>query len=246
VGRRGVRSGGLRHGDRRRGDRSAVRRFEDAERIVVDVPIGLPGPAERPPIDADRDWPATREADALARDAVGPRSSSVFPAPSRPVVEAIRAVDDAPDWATLNTINERAIGKGLPQQSANIAPGVADVDALLDDAGTDAVVEGHPEVAFRAFRGAPLEHSKHAARGVRERIAALRTVEEHADDDWQRAVDDLDPASSVGLDDLLDAIALALTAAAGNDAWRTLPPDPDRDAVGRPMRVAYRSTDPLP
>jgi predicted RNase H-like nuclease len=49
----------------------------------------------------------------------------------------------------------------------------------------------------------------------------------------------------VGFDDLLDALALAMTAVADAEEWRTLPAEPQRDAAGRPMRIAYRPTEPL-
>lgn len=52
-------------------------------------------------------------------------------------------------------------------------------------------------------------------------------------------------ASNVGVDDALDAIALALTAAADEDEWRTLPPNPPTDEAGLPVQMAYRSETPL-
>jgi predicted RNase H-like nuclease len=40
-------------------------------------------------------------------------------------------------------------------------------------------------------------------------------------------------------DDILDATALALTAASGIDALVTIPKNPPRDAMGLPMEIVY-------
>jgi predicted RNase H-like nuclease len=50
----------------------------------------------------------------------------------------------------------------------------------------------------------------------------------------------------VQLDDLLDALVLALTARAPPDQFRRLPPDPPTDAEGLPMQMVYRAEQSLP
>jgi predicted RNase H-like nuclease len=45
----------------------------------------------------------------------------------------------------------------------------------------------------------------------------------------------------VGIDDVLDAFALALTACAPHDEFQRLPSDPPEDTRGLPMQMVYRS-----
>ena len=49
----------------------------------------------------------------------------------------------------------------------------------------------------------------------------------------------------VAVDDVVDAVALAYTARPGAGALRSLPPEPPTDATGLPMRMVYRSSEPL-
>jgi len=219
-----------------------------ARRIVIDVPIGLcrsrdtDGGACR----RDRHDELVRPCDKLARSVLDPpRSSSVFNAPARGAVE--KAVDGA-SYARVSEENEALTGKGLTQQSAGLAEGICAVDRLLEDEGpTETLVEGHPEVCFRAFAGQSLRHSKKTAPGVAERLTALESTPEYDEGDWREIVSHLREEGYVaGLDDVLDAIALAVTARASEgDDLHTLPTDPETDTEGRPMQMVYRRPEPF-
>ena len=68
-------------------------------------------------------------------------------------------------------------------------------------------------MCFRALNGTSLEHSKHTAAGVAERLAVLRNVDEYTRGDWRTVARELgSEGHRVGLDDVLDAFVLALTA----------------------------------
>lgn len=149
-----------------------------AAAVGIDMPIGLPavGP---------------RSCDVAARALLGPRRSSVFPAPVRPVLEA-SSYDQA------CALSRTSSGKALSQQAWHLVPRIADLDASLTD--HDRVVEVHPEVVFARLAG--LLPPKKEAAGRAGREAALR--------------DELPPWPApprpARMDDALDALACAWTA----------------------------------
>lgn len=200
---------------------------ERAERILVDVPVGLrEGSEPRPP-------------EPLAREVLGPRSASVF---TPPVREASRKQS----YQAAARTNERKADRGLSKQAHAISPGIAAVDELLQaiDEARGVLRESHPEVCFRAFAGEPLEHSKKTAAGYAERMRALAAFDRDAPPMVQSAAE-ATAGHEVAVDDVLDAVVLGLTARPGPGDLRTLPPDPPRDAAGLPMEMVYRSETPL-
>lgn len=213
-----------------------------ARRIVVDVPIGLCESLESDACSCvEEDGELSRRCDDLARTVIGSRYRSVFTAPAR---EAAKLAAAGADHSEVSDRNEELTGKRLTQQAASISAGIVEVDdLLLCDGNPDVLVEGHPEVCFRALSGSPLEHSKHTAAGVEERLAVLRGVDEYTPEDWQRVARELGrEGHRIGLDDVLDAFVLALTACAPVAEFRRLPSDPPRtDAEGLPMQMVYRS-----
>ena len=121
--------------------------------VGVDIPIGLP--------DA-----GSRACDITARELVGARRSSVFPAP-------IRAVLDAPNWSEANEQAKSLHGKGLARQTFGILAKIREVDGLVDPDLQEAIVEVHPEVSFAALHGQPLNAPKQAAEGRSRRRILL-------------------------------------------------------------------------
>lgn len=201
---------------------------ERAERICVDAPIGLP-----------TDGPEERECDRLAREAVGPRASSVFRVPVR---EAIHKQSRR----AASRVNERKTGTGIGAHTWNIAAPVRQLDSLLRNVAPTREVfrEAHPEVCFRAFAGEPLAHAKTTAAGYAERMDALEAYDPDAPGlarEVARA-----GGGEATVDDALDALALALTARPGDEPLRSLPPDPPTDDEGLPMEMVYRSAERLP
>ena len=122
--------------------------------IAVDMPIGL----------LERAAPGGRECDREARALLGrPRASSVFSPPTRKALAARRYEE----VAALN-------GAGMSKEAFNILPKIREVDALMDAALQDTVVEAHPELAFCRFAGRPMRHNKRTPDGRRERLSLLR------------------------------------------------------------------------
>jgi predicted RNase H-like nuclease len=203
--------------------------YEDrAERILLDVPIGL-----------IEEGSTGRACERLAREVLGPRRSAVFTPPVREATRKRR-------YPAAKRVNERKTGKSLTKQAFAISDDIAAVDELLQELpeAREVVAEAHPEVCFRAFAGAPLEYSKLTAGGYAERMRTLAEFDPDAPPVVQAAAEATGGAS-VGVDDVLDAVALGYTARPGPGRLRTLPPDPPTDATGLPMRMVYRSGTPL-
>ena len=186
----------------------------DCAAVAIDIPIGLP--------DA-----AARQADVLARRAIGPRRSSVFPAP-------VRATLAASTYEEACRLSERASGRKLSKQAFAILPKVREVDMLMKPALQDRVVEVHPEVSFWALNGRrTLEFWKRKPQGAQERLRILAPA-------FADSIPALRSPKGSGLDDLYDACAAAWTA--GRIAYGTeerLPPDPDLDSTGLRMEIVY-------
>lgn len=201
------------------------------DQILVDVPIGLPDETETL---ASRDT-----LDSLARTVTG-RSSSVFPVPSRRVSGIVSRNKASYEKAARQ--NEKDIGKGLTQQSYHIAAGIGEVDAILrkNEQAREIVVESHPEVCFRGLLGRQLQYSKKTAAGIGERLEAL---DDHTDNPGtllkEVSGDLIGESDNIEIDDVMDALALGVTATRSEDEIRYLPEDWKTDAEGLPMRMAY-------
>ena len=180
--------------------------------IGVDIPLGSVG--------------ASRAADREARRLLGPRGASVFAALPRDAL-------DAPDHATANRLVRARHGVGVSAQAWNLAPKMRDVEPHWQ-ADPARVVEVHPELSFRALAGdEPLPHSKHTWAGLRARLALLAGA-------GIVVPDDPGPAGAAGADDLVDAAAVAWSAArvaAGTAA--SVPADPECDAAGRRVAISW-------
>jgi len=102
------------------------------EVVGIDIPIGLPDNGRR-------------QADVLARQAVGTLRSSVFMTP-------VRAALEAPDHRTASAINREHAGEGVSIQAYGLRTKLLQVDAWVR-AGDRRVVEVHPEVTFAQLGG---------------------------------------------------------------------------------------------
>ncbi|MBA2246507.1 MAG: DUF429 domain-containing protein, partial [Chloroflexia bacterium] len=99
--------------------------------IGVDVPIGLA-------------TGASRACDIAARKLLGfPRSTSVFSAPDRRIIECL-TYDEA------NARSKALTGKGISRQTFGIRPKIAEFDAAMTPELQKRVIEVHPEVSFWA------------------------------------------------------------------------------------------------
>ena len=155
---------------------------------AIDIPIGLP---------AD----GSRKCDLEARRLLGPRRSSVFPAP-------VRAVLGTSTYAEACGVSQDISGKRLSKQLYNILGKIREVDALQSPSLQQRLFEACPELSFAVMsRGVPMRNNKRTAEGRAERVAALR---KSGLGDVTRIVDA--PTAGATRDDVLDALALAWTA----------------------------------
>ena len=191
--------------------------YPDAERIGVDIPIGL---VEGGP----------RRADLEARKVLGPRRNSVFPAPDPRIVTA-------PTYEEANSRARSITGRGVSRQAFAIFPKIVDVDRTLSPALQGRVFEVHPEVCFWALGGRPMAHPKRTVEGFEERRALLGGVLGVELPDRRTAGVMAKPAKA---DDVLDAIVAAWTArrdALGRS--RRLPEEPQVDARGLRLEMVF-------
>lgn len=200
----------------------------DADRILIDVPIGLPS------VDQGR-----RRCDELAKQYLGRRHRSIFYTPVRDAVYE-------PNLDAAKEINE-AGGYSIQNQAWAIVPRIREVDEFLDTypGARDRIRETHPEVCFRALKSEPLQHGKRTEAGVDERLDLL--TDEHpalADvfEDIRETYATPEYAPRVsGRDDVLDAMVSAVTAATDDGRLETLPDVPPTDERGLPMEIVYPS-----
>ena len=152
---------------------------------AIDIPIGL---APRDP----------RACDLAARRLLGPRRSSVFPAPARGVLGATSYEDAC-------ARSRRACGKGISRQLYNILDKIRTVDALLSPRLQRQLFEMSPELSFAALAGAPMPANKRTAAGRTAREEALLSA-------FGEQVGREPPPTGVKRDDVLDALVGAWTA----------------------------------
>jgi predicted RNase H-like nuclease len=154
----------------------------------IDIPIGL-APGGR------------RCADVEARRHLGPRRSSVFPAP-------VRSVLAASTYEEACSISRAACGKAISKQLFNILPKIREVDDLQTPVRQRRLFEMCPELSLAVLAGAPMAHAKTTPAGRAERIRALGAVfgREEIEGHVHRRL------AGARVDDVLDAFAGAWTA----------------------------------
>jgi predicted RNase H-like nuclease len=173
--------------------------------IGIDIPIGLPDSTER-------------QADVLAQRELGGRASTVFRTP-------VRAALSAPDHAAAVREHRRLTGRGLSIQAYGLRHRILEVDAWLPRAPR--VVEVHPELSFLAM-GGRVEVPKKTWAGAERRRGLLAAAGIALSGELGLA------GYAVGVDDLLDAAAVAWTArrvAAGTAICRPDPPELFSDGI---------------
>lgn len=196
------------------------RAFSPVGIVTVDIPIGL----------TDRD---SRQCDVLARRQLGPRASSVFPAPIRPCLNAATYEEAA-------RISQECQQKSISKQSFAIYRKIREVDvALRSNPDLQKIVyEVHPEVCFQAWNsGVPMRENKKSVEGAAERRRLVDA--EFAPTAFQR-VRESHARKDATDDDIIDGFAalwIARRIASGTS--RTLPSHPPFDSAGLPMRMVF-------
>ncbi|MEO6999721.1 MAG: DUF429 domain-containing protein [Terracoccus sp.] len=187
-----------------------VRASLGVEVVGIDIPIGLPDNT-------------IRQADGLARRALPGKASSVF-------TTLTRAAYAAPDRAAADTVNRARSGQGVGAQAFALRDKIVEVDAWVRSRPTVTVIEVHPELSFAAITGAPIRLTKKSDVGRTARLEALRSV--------GVASPSVLSGSGYGPDDVLDACAVAWTAARHANGFATSrPTPPERFSDGIPAAI---------
>lgn len=185
----------------------------EASVIAIDVPLGLPPDG--------RLW---RECDLRARAMLGPRRGSVFPVPSRRVLECASREQ-------ADRIQRELAGKGVAAQAFAMFPRIREAEEQRRRGVR--LHEVHPEVSFAAMADGPLAWSKRTWNGQAQRIRLLG-------DQGISLPGDLGEAGRVPVDDVLDAAAAAWSAGRIADGTAGSLPDPaDRDGDGDPVAIRF-------
>lgn len=216
--------------------------------ILVDMPMGLT-------------WDGRRGLEErLRRELPVGRKSSVFPVPSRAVLDAV-SYRDACDR------NAAACGRRVTQQTWHILHKVRELDACLraDARARARCVESHPEACFHllaqsapaptfaAGRDSPslpapesgnVLPPKRGRAGRDARLALLERLGVGGAARWKQLL--ADDHAGVAVDDALDAICLAFVGSQPS-GWRVLQ-DPARpvDELGLPLRLVLPALPPSP
>jgi predicted RNase H-like nuclease len=177
--------------------------------VGIDMPLGL----------LETGW---READRAARGLLGPRRSSVFEIPPRPVWAQT-------SYAAANQCCRELTGQGLSIQAWGLRAKLLEANQYRETC-RHPLYEVHPELAFGALAGAPLPVSKHTGPGrdLRRELLAAAGIQIP-----------VGTAASL-LGDVLDAAAVAWSArriATGQAV--TIPSIPQHDRDGREIAIRY-------
>lgn len=197
----------------------------DADRILIDIPIGLP--------ESD-----TRACDDQAKKLMGSRHGCVYTVPVREAAYR-RTYEEA------KSVQQRAARAGLSTQSWGIMPRVREVDVFLRHypRARGLIRETHPELCFLALKGQRLVSAKSDPKGERERRRVLEAALEENHRPVRDFLDRLrggneNPVVSAAVHDILDAMVAAYTAALPEGRRTVLPlGDSPRDEEDLPMEI---------
>ena len=209
-----------------------VDHYRETRLVLVDMPIGLPGPGPDP-----------RDCDTEARKRLGnPRGSGVFRVPIR---EVAYMVSDGASREKADRRSRDLDSKGIGVQAFNIMNKIAEIDRTLSSRANNTVPtirEAHPEVCFWGLNGnSPMRMNKKRQGGIAERLSVLQRLEPRTEAIYQSAVNKY-LRQEVARDDILDALVNAVTAKLGYQEGynlKTLPDRPPKDSKGLPMEMVY-------
>ena len=193
-------------------------------RVCIDIPIGL-------------SETGLRACDTQARRLLGPRRSSVFPAPPH------FSLQDR-SYADMNAESKRRYGRGISKQAFNLLPKIRETARHLQDNREccEEWREAHPELCFAALQaGVPMSESKKTESGYFQRLALLQKRMGH------RAVAKLMKQvfahplrSGVSKDDILDAMVCGYVARLDKSMLRELPDGQvERSPTGEAMTISF-------
>lgn len=202
-------------------------RYAGSQLVLVDMPIGLPDGAEE------------RPSDPAAKRLLHPHGPRVFRAPTRKALAHL--VNNPGDKDGVRAVQIEITENSFSNQAIGIMPKIAEVDKLLPRETAPQIREVHPEICFWALNGGrPVGPNKHSEVGIEERLRVLERVEPKAKEIFNAGRAKYPQKSVVKDDDIVDALAAAVTAHGGwRDGFHTLPQNPPLDARGLRMEMVY-------
>lgn len=200
--------------------------YRDARLILIDVPIGL------------RDTDSSeRHCDKEARALLSPeRKPSVFVSPCRAAVYAATNEE-------AKIINTQKTGRSLSVQTLAIIPKIRQVDQLLtsNKEARSHIRETHPELCFWALNnGISTVFRKKDKRGIEERKEILTSAYPQTSEVLDYSLQQY-ARKDVAEDDILDALAAAVTASRKGKGLLAIPDNPEFDSEGLPMEMVVTS-----
>lgn len=204
--------------------------YADAKWILIDIPIGLP----------DEDIPS-RSCDSQARKILSPkRHHSIFSPPCREALSA-RSYNEACN------INQRITGRKISRQAYYVGKKILQVDLLLQKYPNahNIIHESHPEICFWALADRiPRYHYKKTKEGLAERLDILRQHFPPSTAIYKAALDRY-RRKDVARDDILDALALVVSASKLGKRKIRIPEIAEKDRRGFAMEMVYAIPDTL-
>lgn len=202
--------------------RSVWTTYRQANVILVDIPIGLPGGGIK-----------TRMADGLARKMLGSRHSSIFTPGARDIL-------NCSNYSTASEKNRQLTGKKISMQYWGIAGKVKEVDSFLrsEPDAIGVIRESHPELCFSVFSSNSVSYGKKTTQGIEERLDILEDYYPDSKKVFNKVIQTYQ-RKDVARDDVVDAMILAVTAKESQGELTPLPNPLERDAEGLPMAIWY-------
>lgn len=201
-----------------------VKEYPDFDEFFVDMVIGLPS-------NKDHVRP-----DTYARRIIKERGSTIFPAPCRQAVYA-DTVGEAYEE------NERILGKKFTPLTVGIIPKMREVDTFLQNnpGFKNVIKESHPEVCFARMNGRTMQSKKSEIDGMEERINLLTG---YISEISSSKISAMAKSMKCNVDDILDAICLAVTANIATQGYvESIPENPMKDETGLLMQMMIPSID---
>lgn len=195
-----------------------IESFPAFDSFLIDMAIGL------------QDSVNDIRPDDEARKRLSPRSSTVFPVPTR------RAVYAEGEQAQKQE-NLSVLGKSLAKQSMAIIPKIRELDTFLQEHQEykNVICESHPELCFAMMNGEALRSKKKDFIGFHERTQILSRYlgRKNIEGLWDYAT-----TLKCNTDDVVDAVCLAVTASMkASGEFETIPNEPQKDSRGLLMQM---------
>lgn len=208
-------------------------------KVLIDIPIGL--------LEQKQDDKSLRKCDEMARAILGKKRRSVFEVPCKQAVY-INPPTKNKGWYNIwhcqvNAMNKQVLGSGVSIQSLGIVPKIREADELFYQKPEllHQFVEAHPEICFKLLKGDDLHTSKKSEEGLLERKIIIKKYLNGVmpDEELERLLTNHQfPKSKVALDDILDAICLAIHSKLGHQ-FGFVKLGHTRGANNIPMKISY-------